>query len=154
MNETKRERLQVVLAAYGADAARWPEADRRELAGTDHALPGTNSAREVDAVLAMASRPTNEARSLAEVLRRIEAGAPDGGNVVLLRPRSRPAISRWLTAIPLAASLVVGVYAGASGTLDSFLPATLIGETLAAGEDPGDLSGVSDAEALTEEDVT
>lgn len=154
MSEMKRERLKAVLAAYGADRRRWPEWDRRELEGEYD--PSAAAASEIDTVLAMAPAPAGEQASLAGIMRQLENTAVDAGNVVLLRPRrSRaPFMSRWLAAVPLAASLVMGIYAGTTGTLDSFLPSSFLEDTVAAGDDPGDLSGVSDIEAMTEEDVS
>ena len=158
MSRENRQRLQFVLEAYGADSRRWPEADRRNLAGLlDAASEPVRDARQIDAVLSAATAPTGERASLDAILAAIAGAAPKPEGVILFRPRpsSRATVPlRWFAAVPIAASLALGIYVGSTGTLDSFLPTSLTGETLAAGEDPGDLSGISDIEAMTEDGVS
>lgn len=157
MSRPRQRRLQAVLAAYGADPRRWPEADRRELEHfLEPAAAEATAARQIDAVLGLARSPEGEQAALAGILRQVGRTAPEAGNIVLLRPRANRERSMigWLAAVPLAASLVMGIYAGTAGALNSFLPSALVGDTVAAGDDPGDLSGVSDIEAMTEEDVS
>ncbi len=146
-----------MLAAYGADRRRWPEADRRDLGKAEHGLPlrRLRRGRSMPFLRWPAARQVNRL-SLAGILQQVGAPPPKlAATLSCCGPGYRRAfMSRWLAAVPLAASLVIGIYAGTAGTLDSFLPSALTGETVAAGDDPGDLSGVSDIEAMTEEDVS
>jgi hypothetical protein len=152
MSENQQRRLKAVLEAYGADPQRWPEADRLRLAGLT--APEVEAA-EIDKVLALATRPRVGASAVTSILAQVAGDPAATSSVVLLRPRSsRVNISRWFAAVPIAASLALGFYVGSTGSLDALLPASLVGEAVAAGEDPGDLSGVSDIEALAEDGVT
>lgn len=73
-------------------------------------------------------------------------------NVVQFQPR--PRIQRWAVSLPLAASLVLGIYLGARGTLDNYMPDSIIGETLAETMDSEPTSGLDDAESYAEGDLT
>ena len=73
-------------------------------------------------------------------------------NVVQLQPR--PRIQRWAVGLPLAASLVLGIYLGAGGTLDNYMPDSIIGETLADSMDSEPTSGIDDAESYAEGELT
>lgn len=152
------QRLRAVLNAYGADPRRWPERDRHELAGLLEALPEqVSEASQIDRVLLAAKAPAGERKSLDAILAAVASEAPRQDNVVLLRPRASHRATvplRRFAAVPLAASLALGIYVGSTGSLDAFLPGSVTGETLAAGEDPGDLSGISDIEAMTEDGVS
>lgn len=158
MSRSDRQRLADVLQAYGADPRRWPEADRRDLAVLIAAASKpVREAGQVDAVLSAATPPDGERSSFDAILNTIVGAAPKPDDAILFRrrPSSRAAAPlRWLAAVPIAASLALGIYVGSSGSLNSFLPTSLLGETLAAGEDPGDLSGISDIEAMTEDGVS
>ena len=117
------ERLQAVLASYGADPANWPAAEREALLPLlDRAGLDLAAAREIDQLLDRATipeiAPGFEGRLLARA----------ASNVV---PFARPAL-RWTMALPLAASLALGIYLGAAGFGFS-------------DEDGDDLSGVSAA---------
>lgn len=73
-------------------------------------------------------------------------------NIVQLQPR--PRFQRWAVGLPLAASLVLGIYLGARGTLDNYMPDSIIGETLADTVDSEPTSGLDDAESYAEGDLT
>jgi hypothetical protein len=73
-------------------------------------------------------------------------------NVVKFQPR--PRIQRWAVGIPLAASLVLGIYLGAKGTFDNYMPNSIIGDTLADTTDSEPTSGLDDAESYAEGDLT
>jgi hypothetical protein len=73
-------------------------------------------------------------------------------NVVQLRPR--PGTSRWLVGLPLAASLLLGIYLGTRDTLDSYLPDSVIGSTLAGGTDSDISSGLDDVENYSDGELT
>ena len=73
-------------------------------------------------------------------------------NIVQLQPR--PRFQRWAVSLPLAASLALGIYLGANGTLDNYMPDSIIGETLADTMDSEPTSGLDDAESYAEGDLT
>lgn len=141
LDDEARRRLEAVLAAYGADPARWPAADRQRLerfiAAGELAANETAEAREIDALLDRASRPVPPAGAVERLLAMARAG--EGGerdNVVLFsRPAERraaeqaPVIRRGGVAAiaALAASLVFGIYLGATGLAEGFLPRMLTG---------------------------
>ncbi len=107
---------------------------------------------QLDRILASATVPELPAGAEERLLSRLEG---ETRVVTLPSRRASPAqVLRWTAALPLAASLALGIYLGAMGALDGFLPETVTGE-LAAGEDENaDLSGVSEAEAYAEEEVS
>jgi hypothetical protein len=81
------------------------------------------------------------------------AEEPQEARVIPLPQRAarRPGLFRYAAALPLAASLALGVYLGAKGTLDFMLPTAITG-SMALNEDvPDDLGGVGEAEAYAEE---
>jgi hypothetical protein len=120
-------RLQAVLAAYGADPARWPESDRdlAPLLAAPHpdVTAPLEDARILDSALAHASRPI----APAESANRVVAGTIGASvNVVAFdlhattrSPARRTTLSgRLAVTTSLAASLVFGIYLGASGQSD------------------------------------
>lgn len=126
-NEAAGERLQAVLAAYGADPARWPESDR----ALESLLSTINTevleeARSLDAALARASRPAAPAEAADRLLARVD----ETSDVVVpfarrgvAPPRQRTAMrGRLATMTALAASLALGVYLGATGQTDWLAP--------------------------------
>ena len=78
--------------------------------------------------------------------------AEQRSNVVKLQPR--PRFQRWAVGIPLAASLALGIYLGAKGTLDNYMPDSIVGDTLADTSDSEPTSGLDDAESYAEGDLT
>ncbi|MGQ0486012.1 MAG: hypothetical protein ACT4SY_11765 [Hyphomicrobiales bacterium] len=109
-------------------------------------------ARAIDIVLAAATKPELPAGAEERLLARLEGGPP-----IITLPSSLASpgrVLRWTAALPLAASLALGIYLGAMGALDGFLPETVTGELAATDEENADLSGVSEAEAYAEEDVS
>ncbi|HUE45548.1 MAG TPA: hypothetical protein VMO81_04775, partial [Aestuariivirgaceae bacterium] len=132
--QMKRDRLQAVLAVYGADPARWPQGDRELaslLAAADQGIDAIlNDARNLDIVLARASHPVAPTGAVERLL----AKAHDASGRVVslaLRRRARPQMMR--AALPrrlvvftaLAASLAFGLYLGASGRSDWLTPPLL-----------------------------
>ncbi|MGE0211418.1 MAG: hypothetical protein AB7S41_06960 [Parvibaculaceae bacterium] len=136
-NMDGKERLAALLDAYGADVRRWPEEER---AGHALALAETEleehvrDARVLDRLLAAASRPVAPQGAVARL---IALATPDAraGNVTDLAGRARrrgvsgpPAFS--LPAVSaLAASLLLGLYLGASGMTERLLPEQSAGNT-------------------------
>jgi hypothetical protein len=99
------KRFQALVATYGADAARWPDAERalalRRLASSPGAHRLRAEAKQLDDLLDAwrLDPPASDLR------RRVAASAP---LVRLLRPRTL-----WLSAAGLAAACVMGVMVGA-----------------------------------------
>ncbi|MFW6076153.1 MAG: hypothetical protein ACOC71_00240 [Hyphomicrobiales bacterium] len=134
--QARMERLRAVLAAYGADPARWPESDRELaplLAASDPDLATSlEDARSLDSALARASHPAAPA---AAADRLVASVSQTPGNVVAFArhgatPPAAPRTalsSRLAVATSLAASLVLGIYLGASGQSD-WLTAPLTAE--------------------------
>lgn len=108
-------------------------------------IPGRPEA-DLRRILSLASDPEPPHGAMARLLARA-AAEPQAGRVVAFAPRPRR--SGWaLAALPLAASLMLGIYLGARGQLDFMLPARITGG-VALGEDPviDDLGGMGDAVA-------
>ncbi len=113
--------------------------------GPDRQAPDNGEA-ELRRILSRASAPEAPPEALARLMARI-AAEPQAGKVVAFAPRPRR--GGWgLAALPLAASLLLGVYLGAKGQLDFMLPAAITGG-VALGEDAiiDDLGGMGDAAA-------
>jgi hypothetical protein len=111
--------------------------------------------REIDRVLALASVPPMPADAVPSLLARI-AEEPQQAAVLPFRPRGqmpRRSLLRYATALPLAASLALGVYLGARGTLDFMLPAAITGVALNE-ETIDDLGGVSEADDYAAESLS
>lgn len=142
MDDDARRRLEAVLAAYGADPARWPVADRQRFgrsiaAGEPRVNESADEARAIDALLDHASRPVPSPGAIEQLL--VKADTPGGSvhtNVVRLsraadrraaeqRPVIRPGAIAAISA--LAASLILGIYIGATGLAQGVLPQMLTG---------------------------
>ena len=67
---------------------------------------------------------------------------------------SRPKFQRWAVGIPLAASLALGIYLGSKGSLDNYMPDSIVGETLADTSDSSPSTGLDDAASYSEGDLT
>lgn len=124
--ETSQQIAQLanLLEIYGADRTRWPAADRLQLAAliASHApaQAALAEAAALDRVLDTAPRVSLE-RERALARRIVAAASPHTHvlDVVALKPRLTPArafLQRPAAAL-LAASLVLGVFAGTSGHL-------------------------------------
>lgn len=109
--------------------------------------------REVRAVLAHASAPQLPAGAMERLAARI-AAEPQDARVIPFAPRPRPAshVWRYAAAVPLAASLALGIWLGANGKMDFMMPRTVTGG-VALNDDAGvdDLGGVGDVTAYAEE---
>jgi hypothetical protein len=154
MENGKDTRLDQLFASYGADRARWPEAERLRDSG-ERGLAEAD-AKAIDRLLSLASAVAPPADAMSRLMSRI-AEEPQGARVIAfsggsVRPRSR--IFRYGAAIPLAASLALGVYLGAAGSLDFMLPTSITGGVALNDEVPDDLGGVGEADAYAEESLT
>lgn len=105
--------------------------------------------REIAAVLTRASDPRLPAGAADRLMARI-AAEPQAAKVIAFAPRARPRPSVWryVAAVPLAASLLLGVYLGANGKMDFVLPNAVTGGVALNDDAPvDDLGGVGDAYA-------
>jgi hypothetical protein len=120
------KRLEAVLDAFGPDAARWPDAERRELFELiDRDAEAGRLMAEAEALArVMASAPSLTA-SQALKARILEGARPNGSTAVPSRPIAGALQAIWKSwgpfapAVPtaglMAASLAFGLYIGAMG---------------------------------------
>jgi hypothetical protein len=121
----------------------------------DHGTPEEH--REIAAVLAHASSPPMADAGRLMALIAEEAQEPVAAKIIGFAPRPRPTarrVLRFAAALPLAASLALGVYLGAKGTLDFMLPTAITGGVAAYEELPDELGGVGEANAYAEENLS
>lgn len=146
LSDADRQRLATLLAAYGADPARWPAADRERLARhLEDAGPDVAEARAMDSALAASADPTPPPQARDRLMARVQAmpratPAASPAAVIPLTPRrSRMAAApAWLA---LAASLALGFWIGSLGLVDGLLLDGYSDSDWSAidlGEDPGD----------------
>jgi len=111
--------------------------------------------REIDTVLGLASRPVPPAGAMERLMARA-AAEPQGVAVIPFSPRAsvRRNRLRYAAALPLAASLALGFYLGAKGTLDFLLPSAITGDTALYDDAPDELGGVGEANAYAEESLS
>jgi hypothetical protein len=151
MDSRLLKRLSEVVAAYGANPARWPKGERSRLEEAARENPRMLAeAHEIDRVLELASAPRNSQEGQARLLRAItHEGQAHASNVVSLPSRVLPRRSHawaWAAAATLAASLAFGIYLGTLDTTDFlFSPDT------AANDDPVDLAGLGDVSDYLED---
>lgn len=114
---------------------------------------------ELRRIVAFASEPEVPAGAQERLMARIASISaeelPDG-NVELFRPRAsrRSSVFRYAAALPLAASLALGVYLGAAGSVDFALPTLVTGDVATNLDADEDLNGVSEAEQYSEENLS
>ena len=110
--------------------------------------------RELRAVLARASEPQLPAGAAERLMARI-AAEPQERKIVQFAPRPqapRP-FWRYAAAVPLAASLALGVWLGANGKMDFMMPSAVTGGVALNDDTPvDDLGGVG--AAFAEEGLT
>lgn len=106
--------------------------------------------REVDKVLGLASAPALPQGAADRLMARI-VEEPQALRVIPVAPRAsaRRAPLRYAAALPLAASLALGVYLGAQGSLDFMLPTAITG--VQTEEVVDELGGIGEAEDYAEE---
>lgn len=105
--------------------------------------------RELRAVLGHASAPALPPGAMGRLSARIVA-EPQETRVVAFapRPRAAPSLWRYVAAVPLAASLALGVWLGANGKMDFAMPRAVTGGVTLNDDGPvDDLGGVGDAYA-------
>lgn len=130
-------RLRVVAAAYGADPRRWPEDERAELMAIAADSPNASwmiEAKGIDRALAAAPSATTSPGLRGDIVARAVSTTPMDlsayhGDIYDFTAasvgRHPPQVSRRFGGMPetalLAASLVVGIWVGGSGLLDTSL---------------------------------
>ena len=142
MDPIMKQRLEAVLASYGADPKRWPAAERAQLLPhLEAAGDPLVEARLIDRLLDLAMAPPLAAdledRLMARVRTTRAARFPLG----------------WPAALPLAASLALGIYLGAMGSLDGLLPSVVTDNVAALGDDE-DMSGAVEATDYSEDQLS
>lgn len=141
--ERDKERLEQVLASFGADRSRWPEADR-------YLSDSSSSAEEaaaVDALLDQASLPPIPAGGKSRLLARVARISPPDKVVVLQKSQNR---QLWASVAALAASLALGLFIGSQDDFADVLP---LG-TSAGIDDAIVLTGLDEAEQEFEGDAS
>lgn len=96
---------------------------------------------EVEAVLQLASVPALPAGAMERLMARVEATPQAVAGRAAVLPRHR--LWRYAAAVPLAASLALGAWLGATGHMDVLLSGAAAGDEAAV----DDLGGVGDAYA-------
>ena len=120
------KRLEAVLDAFGPDAARWPQAERRELFELiDRDAEAGRLFAEAEALARVMAAAPSMTASQALKARILQGTRADGSTAVRARPISgvlqgiwaswRPLVPAIPTAGLMAASLAVGLYLGAIG---------------------------------------
>jgi hypothetical protein len=145
-----KTRLAEVLAAYGADPARWPAAERDRLLALVESEPGLLvEAAEIDRILGRAARPQIPTGAAARLVERAGQEKPHPNVIPLgrVRPKVHPSIWSWGAAAALAASFACGIFLGTT----NFANLTGSGDVVEI-DDPIVLTGIDDATDLLEGD--
>jgi anti-sigma factor RsiW len=158
MEETVDNRLMFdaldrALEAYGANTARWPKATRGKLeaflAGNSEAQKRVTEALALDRVLSFAPRLSDADNSA--LAGRIVAAAARQPRAVT-GPATVPTAPRWfagrgsqgLAGAALAASLVLGIFAGQSADFETLSDALVSGAQMAQSDE---------TDVITDEDL-
>lgn len=179
----QRERLRALLEAYGGDRSRWPSRAAPEmealLRGDHAAREMLAEARRLDRALDLAAAAPDAGASTAKLAERIVAAAvaeraragvtagggadaehrviawpgPAGRATPSAAPPSRPAYGRWRIAGMLAASLALGVFAGARDILPAQPVVSAIEAGFARGGQPAIAQVPADPLSIFEEDL-
>jgi len=146
MDAKQNARLAGLVEAYGADPARWPP-EERPAAGLAGDVDLTE-AREIDTLLAHASRPVIDPAARTAAMSRIMAAA--SLSKMPGRPPQRRVWGAWgPAATALAASFALGIYLGSAGLVDDMMPNLSVNTDTAMLQDV-DVTGVSDLSDLIE----
>lgn len=145
-----KTRLAEVLAAYGADPARWPAAERDRLQALVQSQPELLAeALEIDRVLAQAKPVQVPLGAAARLLERASQEKTAASVIPFdrARPKASPSIWSWGAAAALAASFACGIFLGTTNfaSLSSDSDVVEI-------DDPIVLTGIDDATDLFEGD--
>jgi hypothetical protein len=146
--DAMKTRLAEVLAAYGADPARWPASERDRLKALVESEPGLLAeAQEIDLVLARAQAPRVPAGAASRLLERAGQQKPKVIPFDRSRSGARPSIWSWGAAAALAASFACGIFLGTTN-----FAARLGDSDVVEIDDPIVLTGIDDATDLLEGD--
>ncbi len=148
------QRLEAVLAAYGADASRWPSADRARLDGfvavSAQAQARIAEERSFDTLLSTAPAAAPAAAMSAATERlfaRLET-EPQVATVVAFKPRAHKAAAPlsarpfWRELSVMAAALLIGFFTVSQGVLDG-TGLDLSPLTTVAASDADDVSAIA-----------
>ncbi|MGL4592432.1 MAG: hypothetical protein ACRCVZ_11345 [Aestuariivirga sp.] len=115
---------------------------------------GSGEDPELRRILALATTPEPPTGAADRLMARL-AAVETTAQVVPFRPRAtrRPSWFAYAAAVPMAASLALGIYLGAMGKLDRLLPAAITGDLAMSFDPDADLTGVGEAEAYAEEQI-
>ncbi len=137
-----KQRLQSVLASYGANPSNWPSSERAELLPHLESLSTElTDARRIDRLLDLSRPPAIPVEAVNRVMASISKTQVHSARPVV--KRRFPLV--WGAALPLAASLALGIYLGAMGPFDGLLPEALTGGLASGDDDDSDISGVTEA---------
>lgn len=156
-----------VLECYGSDRTRWPAPLRKRFASVVStnaaAAERLREAEALDRLLDMAPPPAIDTNALAGRIMAAAAGAearPGVGSAA--RPKWRPALARSRlvasgrthgpAAALLAASLVLGMFSGLSGTFDAAVQTQTADAAASAGVDFNQIALDNNAVSFFEED--
>jgi hypothetical protein len=150
--DAMRTRLAEVLAAYGADPACWPAAERDRLMSHVQNAPELQAlvaeAREIDEILALAKAPAVPSGAVARLLAQAGQQKPKAAVIPFdrARTRPRPSIWSWGAAAALAAAFGLGIFLGTTN-----FAARLGNSEVVEIDDPIVLTGIDDAPDLLED---
>ncbi len=161
---TGLDALEQALERFGSDRTRWPAPVRRSLAGllasSADAKARLREAEALDRLLDLAPEPAIDTRALADRIMaaaaaEIPAAAPPKARVAWASfgGGATAARAEWPAAALLAASLVVGMFFGLNGTLDTAVAPLVAQASTDADIDPGLLAFDGDAMGMFEEDT-
>jgi hypothetical protein len=130
MNGMKLERFRDLLYACGSNPRHWPPAERRAMLALAESSPEAaamlREARALDELLEQGSiAPAGEGLGAA-IMQAARAGTdeqhpPSSGGRKPPRAANDNQLPMWKAALPLAASLMIGVWLGLSGALDGLI---------------------------------
>jgi hypothetical protein len=164
---TELDALERAFERFGSDRTRWPAPVRREfaglLAGDAEAQQRLREAEALDRLLDLAPPPGIDTRALADRIlaaavadKRVARPAPAAAKPAPLHQRRAwgGVESQWPAAALLAASLVLGMFTGISGSLNTAVAPLMVASTTGESEiDPGQIAFDGDALSLFEEDM-
>ena len=118
--------------------------------------PKTNatlSDRDLDSLLALASKPELPAGAANKLLQRLGPKPMIANVLPFPAPAKKSGRLSWLVGLPLAASLAAGIWLGAMGQGTDYV-FSMTDELASLGDGLNVSTGIDDAEDLTEEEVS